>query len=88
MAVTPVTIEALRRRLVEEHKATVSVAFPKGNWAFVGRKYGVSRTILWRIVHQGYEPRDRKVRRTLGLSETIQQEVSRDALGKFRKTTE
>lgn len=85
MAVTPVTIEVLRRRLVEEHKATVSIAFPKGNWAFLARKYGVDRVVMWRLVNNDYEPRKRDIRRKLGLQEVIHQSIVRDAAGRFTR---
>jgi len=38
-----------------------------GSYARVGRKYGVSGALIWRIVVQGYEPKDQEIRDRLGL---------------------
>lgn len=38
-----------------------------GNWRAVGEKFGISEGMAWRIVHEGYEPRDAMIRLRLEL---------------------
>lgn len=53
------------------------------NWGVVGRLNGISGGMAWRIVHEGYEPKDNKIRTRLGLSEFITVEVTRNDKGRF-----
>ena len=56
-----------------------------GTWQAVGDRFGVSRVIAWRIVNDGYEPKDNAVRRKLGLPELIYFRASRDARGRYQR---
>lgn len=56
-----------------------------GTWGRVGERYGVSRTVAWRIAKDGYEPRNNATRRRLGLPEIIEQKVRRNSKGRFAK---
>ena len=56
-----------------------------GTWEKVGKHYGLPKITLWRIVFDGYEPKNNETRRTLGLSEIVQQKIKRDAKGRFSK---
>lgn len=56
-----------------------------GTWHRVGERYGVSRTVVWRIAKTGYEPKNNATRRLLGLREIIEQKVRRNAQGRFTK---
>lgn len=55
------------------------------SWQAVGDHFGVSKITAWRIVHDGYEPRDNAIRRKLGLPETITHSQHRDAQGRFMR---
>lgn len=54
-----------------------------GTWEKVGKHYGLPKIIPWRIVFDGYEPKNNETRRILGLSEIVQQKIRRDAKGRF-----
>lgn len=56
-----------------------------GTWERVGKHYSLPKITLWRIAHDGYDPRNNKTRRILGLSEIIEQKVRRNAQGRFAK---
>lgn len=56
-----------------------------GTWHKVGERYGVSRTVAWRIAKTGYEPKNNATRRSLGLPEIIEQKVRRNSKGRFTK---
>jgi len=56
-----------------------------GSYAAVGRKYGVHRAIIWRIMNDNYVPRDNLTRRKLGLKEIVKQEIVRDEKGRFAR---
>ena len=56
-----------------------------GTWERVGERYGVSRTVAWRIAKTGYEPKNNATRRQLGLPEIIEQKVRRNSKGRFTK---
>lgn len=56
-----------------------------GTWQAVGDQYGVSRTVVWRIANDGYEPRNRDARFKLGLDEILLVRASRDPQGRFQK---
>ena len=56
-----------------------------GTWQAVGDQYGVSRAVVWRIVNEGYEPKDNSLRRKLGLEELIIIRARRDEHGRFQK---
>ncbi len=58
-----------------------------GTWELVGKRYGVTRTIAWRIAKEGYEPKKNKIRRLFGLSEIIEYKIRRNAKGRFTKDT-
>ncbi len=54
-----------------------------GNWERVGKHYNVSRTVVWRIANDGYEPKKSHLRRLLGLPQIIIREQPRDKKGRF-----
>ena len=63
-----------------------------GSWERVGERYGVSRTVAWRIAKEGYEPSQEKsaeTRRKLGLP-TIEMipQVRDSKSGQFSKRSE
>ncbi|MFV2045475.1 MAG: hypothetical protein ACC700_19865, partial [Anaerolineales bacterium] len=74
--VTPVTEEKLSYSILDQYERL-------GSWAEVGRFYGISRTIVWRIVNDGYMPRKKETRRALGLPEIITHQQLRDPQGRF-----
>lgn len=53
-------IDSLRRAMAE-------TAARLHNWRLVGREYGISGGMAWRIVRDGYDPRETEIRRRLGL---------------------
>lgn len=60
-----------------------------GTWELVGKRYDVSRTVVWRIAKRGYEPTQEKsaeTRRKLGLP-TIEMipQVRNGKTGQFRE---
>lgn len=57
-----------------------------GTWDKVGAHYGVTRTVVWRIAKEGYDPQLPATRRKLGLPivEMIAQ-VRNDKSGQFSK---
>ena len=38
-----------------------------GTWDKVGARFGVTRTVVWRIAKEGYDPQLLEIRRKLGL---------------------
>ena len=54
-----------------------------GTWELVGKHYDVSRTIVWRIAKDGYNPTPNEIRRKLGLPERTVMILLRDARGRF-----
>jgi hypothetical protein len=54
-------------------------------WAGMAREYDVNPAVLWRIAHEGYNPKKEKTRRKLGLPEVIQREAYRNEKGRFQK---
>lgn len=54
-------------------------------WAGMAREYDVNPAVIWRIAHEGYNPKKEKTRKKLGLSEIVQQEVHRNDKGRFIK---
>jgi len=54
-------IRMLRREIKKAYRGA-------RNWREVGRMFGVSPAMAWRISEQGYEPKDAKIRLLLGLS--------------------
>lgn len=56
-----------------------------GTWEKVGQHYGLPKIILWRIVYDGYDPKNNGTRRVLGLSEIVEQKILRDAKGRFTR---
>lgn len=54
-----------------------------GTWERVGWSYGLPKIVLWRIVHDGYEPQNSGTRHTLGLPVIETQEVHRNNLGRY-----
>lgn len=57
-----------------------------GTWEKVGAHYGLPKITLWRIVNDGYEPKNNRTRQILGLSEIIVQRRLRDAKGRFAES--
>lgn len=57
-----------------------------GTWEKVGEHYKLPKITLWRIAYDGYDPRNNKTRRILGLSEIVEQKIRRDAKGRFTRT--
>ena len=74
-------LEILANKLLELHAEL-------GTWERVGKHYGIPKITLWRIVHDGYEPRGKEPRRKLGLSEIVEHRIRRDAKGRFAKDIE
>ena len=56
-----------------------------GTWEKVGEHYELPKIVLWRRVNDGYDPRNNKSRRILGLSEIIEQKIRRDNKGRFAR---
>ena len=54
-----------------------------GTWEGVGKHYGLPKITLWRIVYDGYEPKNNETRRKLGLTEIIEIKRRRDGKGRF-----
>ena len=54
-------------------------------WAGMAREYDVNPAVLWRIAHEGYNPKKEETRKKLGLPEIVRQEVHRNNLGRFQK---
>ena len=54
-------------------------------WAGMAREYDVNPAVIWRIAHEGYNPKKEETRKKLGLSEIVQQEVHRNDKGRFIK---
>ncbi|TET84633.1 MAG: hypothetical protein E3J37_03370 [Anaerolineales bacterium] len=52
-------------------------------WLSMARGYGVSSATLWRIAHEGYDPRRADIRQKLSLPELIEIQIRRDKLGRF-----
>ena len=48
----------------------------------MAREYDVNPAVLWRIVHEGYNPKNKKTRKKLNLSETVTQSVHRNEKGR------
>jgi len=69
---------------ISELKRTLEADFKElGSYAAVGRKYGVHRAVIWRVMNDDYVPRDNLTRRKLGLKEVVKQEIVRDEKGRF-----
>jgi len=49
---------------IARHRAVVAPP----SWEVLGRFFGVGKGLLWRIAHEGYDPRDPRIRRQLGLA--------------------
>lgn len=62
----------------------------RGTWEAVAAYYDssltvITRTVVWRIAKEGYEPKNNEARRLLGLDELIMVRASRAADGTFQK---
>jgi predicted transcriptional regulator len=59
-------------------------------YAQVAAAYGppVTRAVVWRIEHDGYNPRRNDLRRALGLTEYLTVEIERNGEGRFTKRTQ
>lgn len=73
-----ISLENLKIKLMKRNKGGES-------WAGMGREYDVNPAVLWRIVHENYNPRKLETRKKLNLSEIQMQENWRDALGRYAK---
>ena len=69
-------LERLANKLIDLHEEL-------GTWEKVGDHYGLPKITLWRIALDGYEPKNNKTRRKLGLSEIIEMKRHRDAKGRW-----
>lgn len=58
-----------------------------GTWERVGKQFGVSRTVAWRIAKEGYDPKNKDVRSKMGLPEIVTREVYRNGSGRFATRT-
>jgi hypothetical protein len=76
-----VSLETLRETLLSRNARGED----GDSWAGMAREYGVNPAVLWRIAHEGYEPRKAETRDRLGLPEIVQREVWRDAKGRYRQ---
>ena len=56
-----------------------------GTWELVGKHYGVSRAVVWRIARKGYEPTHKSpvTRRKLGLPTIEMIPMVRNHAGRF-----
>lgn len=53
-------------------------------WAGMAREYDVNPAVLWRIAHEGYNPKKKETRTKLHLLEILTQEVRRnETTGRF-----
>jgi len=61
-----------------------------GTWELVGKRYDVTRTVVWRIVKEGYEPTHKSpaTRRKLGLPTIEMIPQVRNHAGRFSKRSE
>lgn len=77
-------------RTIADVQAEISLGLASGlGCAQIAAAYpGVHRAVIWRIHHQGYEPKNNRVRRALGLSELLTVEVVRNGEGRFTKRTQ
>ena len=53
-----------RSQLIQEVQALKKKKWP---WQKIADFYGVSRALIWRIVNQNYMPKDKDIRKKLGL---------------------
>jgi len=53
-------IGVVRRKMSDDYEVL-------GTWDAVARKWGVSKGMAWRMVNEGYEPRNSTIRKKLGL---------------------
>ena len=53
-------IDVIRQRLIKAYKRL-------GNWRTVGKEFGISGGMAFRIAQRDYEPRDPQIRARLGL---------------------
>ena len=54
-------------------------------WAGMAREYDVNPAVLWRIVHEEYNPKKETTRKKLHLPEMLVQEAYRNDKGRFQK---
>lgn len=54
------TMDMIRREIEEAYKEL-------RNWRKVGDEFGISEGMAWRIVNEGYEPKEAEIRIVLGL---------------------
>ena len=54
-----------------------------GTWEGVGKHFGLPKIIPWRIVNDGYDPKNNKTRRRLGLSPIVEEKQMRDTNGRY-----
>ena len=73
------TLEELKLSLIERKESGET-------WAGMAREYDVNPAVLWRIVHDGYNPRKKETRTKLHLLEILTQEARRDErTGRFQE---
>jgi len=58
-----------------------------GSWRKVADHYGSSKSMAWRIANEGYEPKDKAIRKKFGFTELITQKVRRNEHGRFTRRT-
>jgi hypothetical protein len=79
-------VEDVMNGSIAELTKTLNALYKElGTWHKVGERYGVSRTVAWRIARAGYEPKNNATRRLLGLPEMIKYTVRRNSKGRFSK---
>lgn len=77
-------LEDMKTISLEDLKELLSDRNEKGEaWSSMANEYGTNPAVLWRIVHEGYVPRRKDIRKKLGLPELTQQEIYRDEKGQF-----
>ena len=59
----------------------------KKSYQFIGDKYGVNKGIIWRIYKSDYEPKNKEIRKKLGLENIMVDFVRqvRNEKGRFAK---
>lgn len=72
------TLEELKESLLARKEK-------KETWAGMAREYDVNPAVLWRIAHEGYNPKNKKTRKKLNLPEIVSQPVYRNEKGRFQK---
>jgi DNA invertase Pin-like site-specific DNA recombinase len=63
----------MTRTLDELKQIIVNERANKAAWRAIASKYDVNVAVIWRIMNEGYEPKDNEIRKRLGLSIVVVQ---------------